>query len=285
MKYIKSKILFESAIRYSIYDFFEDIKSYRWGYDTTINKVSARKYTDIFIGPGWYDKIDKYVNNMFDSMSKVDTDYVYDRLYDIWDEIPNKEKNVFCAVSSGSYKSISEPKSRRFNGYMTVMEFTDRNKFNIICNIIIDIIYPTLNIDSGKNSIIIRESDEEVYVTDSKYNCENFNISYYKNVMNDLVKSERSLGQHTIDGFSKYSPDNILSMYVPSIIINIGGHNAHRTGTINLLKLESDIDDILPTILPTIDYDEVIFDMSRGTRRFDEDRDIHEYTFKILLKF
>jgi hypothetical protein len=54
----------------------------------------------------------------------------------------------------------------------------------------------------------------------------------------------------------------------------------------NLLKLESDIDEILPSILPTLDYEEVIFDSSRGDRRFDhiENYEVYDYTIKILLK-
>jgi hypothetical protein len=54
----------------------------------------------------------------------------------------------------------------------------------------------------------------------------------------------------------------------------------------NLLKLESDLDEVLPTILPTLDYEEVIFDVSRGNRGFDtENYEVYDYTVKILLNF
>jgi hypothetical protein len=75
-------------------------------------------------------------------------------------------------------------------------------------------------------------------------------------------------------------------MYKPCVTINIGGHrDSHLTGKMNLKKLESDIDEILPSILPTLDYEEVIFDSSRGDRQFDDNIDVYDYTIKILLNF
>ena len=74
-----------------------------------------------------------------------------------------------------------------------------------------------------------------------------------------------------------------MNMYVPCIYISIGDNNK-RMG-ITLSELESRLDDIVDTILPEIDYKEVIWDMSRGTRRFSEDFDVSEYRLKILLNF
>ena len=53
----------------------------------------------------------------------------------------------------------------------------------------------------------------------------------------------------------------------------------------NLKKLESDIDEALLSILPELDYEEVVFDMSRFDRVYDDDTDINDYSFKILLNF
>jgi len=53
----------------------------------------------------------------------------------------------------------------------------------------------------------------------------------------------------------------------------------------NLRKLESDIDEALLSILPELDYEEVVFDMSRFDRVYDDDTDINDYSFKILLNF
>ena len=52
----------------------------------------------------------------------------------------------------------------------------------------------------------------------------------------------------------------------------------------NLRQIESQIDKILPSILHDLDYEEVIFDNTRGDRKYDDNIDIHDYTFKILLK-
>jgi hypothetical protein len=76
-------------------------------------------------------------------------------------------------------------------------------------------------------------------------------------------------------------------MYKPCVTINIGGYSeSYTTGKMKLLELESNLDEVLPTILPTLDYEEVIFDASRGNRGFDvENYEVYDYTVKILLNF
>jgi len=75
-------------------------------------------------------------------------------------------------------------------------------------------------------------------------------------------------------------------MYVPSVVIEIGGRSeSMSTGKFNLKYIESLIDEALESILPTLDYKEVVFDHSRFTRQFDDDKDFHDYTVKILLNF
>jgi hypothetical protein len=64
---------------YSIYDWFEDLKSMQWS-RKSINKSELKKWTEHFIGSGWYDKISDLVDNIFDSIRKVDIDYINDRM-------------------------------------------------------------------------------------------------------------------------------------------------------------------------------------------------------------
>ena len=58
-----------------------------------------------------------------------------------------------------------------------------------------------------------------------------------------------------------------------------------------IIKLRNKFDDNIKDEvqdLPRVDgleYDEVIFDMTRGDRRYDDDTDISDYKVKILLKF
>jgi hypothetical protein len=75
-------------------------------------------------------------------------------------------------------------------------------------------------------------------------------------------------------------------MYVPAVVIEIGNRdNSIASGGINLKKIELMIDDALESVLPTLDYKEVVFDMARFDRQFDDDKDIYDYTVKILLNF
>jgi hypothetical protein len=100
-------------------------------------------------------------------------------------------------------------------------------------------------------------------------------------------KRDVTIYERDIAKKKEYSIDKILGMYKPCVTINIGGYSdSHTTGKMNLLKLESDLDEVLPTILPTLDYEEVIFDVSRGNRGFDtENYEVYDYTVKILLNF
>jgi hypothetical protein len=75
-------------------------------------------------------------------------------------------------------------------------------------------------------------------------------------------------------------------MYVPAVVIEIGNRdNSIASGGINLKKIELMIDDALESVLPTLDYKEVVFDQSRFDRKFDDDVDVYDYTIKILLNF
>jgi hypothetical protein len=48
--------------------------------------------------------------------------------------------------------------------------------------------------------------------------------------------------------------------------------------------LENDLDQVIDLVTADLDYEDIIWDMSRGTRRFDTSNPISEYTVKILLK-
>ena len=92
MNYIKSYKLFEGKIytgkqhEYSIYDWVEDLKGYEWG-TKILRESSLKLWTDHFVGSGYWEKIKSLVDKMFESISKVDIDYINDRMYDVYDEI------------------------------------------------------------------------------------------------------------------------------------------------------------------------------------------------------
>ncbi len=267
--------------KYSIYDFYNDI---HYNSDNKLDQSEIKHWVDHFIGDGWFDIINRHLSKAWEAMKKVDIDYVNDRLYEIWDDIPtDKDKWVTTSIIYGDYEKIDEPNKRKYNGTMPVSNLTDEKRYLMIMNEIIrDILAPTFKLGSWKDEIYIRQDESEEYVTDKKYQCVNFNIMDYEVVNSDVLSKHK----YAIQKLQKYSPINILDMYVPCVLIDIGGHrDTHTSGTMNLKKLESDLDEVLPSILPTLEYDDVIFDMSREDRRFDDNRDIYDYTVKILLKF
>jgi len=275
---------------YSIYDWVEDIKSSQWRLSRSnkVNESSLRLWTEHFIGEGYWDKINSLVDKMFEALSKVDIDTVNDRMYDVYDEIPSaKQKYSILSIAYGNYENHDKPNKNKYNGLISVMNVNEESKLRIVKHILIDIISPTLDI-GGYPGTMLRISDEQYYVTDKKWNCTNFDIDNYTFKDGDELTGDekRSFRTYDIDMKRKYSVDKVLDMYRPAISINIGGHdNSHLTGKMNLKKLESDIDDALLSILPELDYEEVVFDMARFDRVFDDNTDINDYSFKILLNF
>jgi hypothetical protein len=178
----------------------------------------------------------------------------------------------------------------------------DRRK-TIMSEIIRAIIKPTLNIGYSTDSVFIRSSKAELFVTDKKYQCVNFDPSNYSNFRgydgDNLLwqkdakdnKYDKGVDSPSIVSimsyewkkYEMYSPENVMNMYVPCICINIGD-NGKKLG-MTLSDLENRLDEIMETIFPELDYKDVIWDMSRGERKFSEDFNVNEYRLKILLKF
>lgn len=266
--------------KYSIYDWFNDIKRDEWS-DKVSGKVT-KMWCDHFIGDGYWDKINNLVDRILKSLSKVNIYNINDRMLDVYDEIPlSKKSYTMTCVAYGDWNKYDDPSTYKYNGLIYVPDASKREY--IISHIIESIIYPTLWI--GINPPIkLRRRAEELYVLEPKWNCSNFNIDNFS-IINDVKDGGIVISDFQINEKRKYSVDKVLGMYKPCVSIFIGGHDGISTGKMNLKKLESDIDEVLPSILPELDYDEVIFDMNRGSRRYEEDIDIYDYTLKILLKF
>lgn len=256
---------------YSIYDWFSDLKKYLWSSNQTIkvNENTLKLWSDHFIGYGWYEKIKNHVDNIWEIFKNVNIINVHHRMLDVYDELPHgKSKYTSYCIVSGDYDRYDAESRNKYNKYIPVSKLTDNRKIDIMIDIIIDIIYPTLYIRSER----IRNQKDEIYVNEDKHKCENFNIYNYKLKYSEFVVSIKR----------KYSANRVLEMYKPSILIDIG--REYSKGTMNLKKLEENIDETLLDILPTIDYEEVIFDYSRFYRRFHDNMDVESYKLIILLK-
>lgn len=270
---------------YSIYDWFEDLKRDEWS--NKVGSKATKMWCDHFIGDGYWDKINNLVDKMFTSLSKVDIDNINDRMFDVYDEIPLTKTNyTMTCVAYGDWNRYDDPSTYKYSGMISIPD-TSKKEY-VISHIIKAIVYPTLWIGTYPSANLRRRTGE-IYVLDPRWNCSNFNIDNFSLKLGDVVlNSEKNkkvvITDYQINEKRKYSAEKVLSMYKPCIGIFIGGHDGIGTGAMNLKKLESDIDEVLPSILPDLDYDEVIFDMNRGSRQYGEDTDIYDYTLKILLK-
>ena len=117
----------------------------------------------------------------------------------------------------------------------------------------------------------------------SECTCDDFDIDNFVK-HGDIIGSRSTHTQvrtYDLKEKRKYSVKKVLDMYKPAIMIRINGDIINM----NLLKLENDIDEVLPTILPTLDYEEVLFDSHRYSRSYNSNIDINDYTLKILLNY
>lgn len=280
--------------KYGIYDWFEDLKSWEWSRKTlTISDI--KKWTEHFIGEGWFSKIEGVAESIIKALQKVNPYDVDMRMYDVYDRLPReKRKDTYLTVAYGNYGNVDKANKHKFNGLIYIKSTSEESKMRIMVHMIKEILMPTLYIGSYP-SVLLRRSDESYFVTEKKWQCANFNIKDYEPLGiytgatgfddDDWKGRKSTISSYDILNKSKFSAEKVISMYRPCITIDIGGHSdSIQTGEMNLQKLESGIDLALEEILPSLDYEEVIFDKSRGSRMFDTESPIYDYTLKILLK-
>jgi hypothetical protein len=270
------KSFLESQKEYSIFDFYDYLRNNHW----SNNDISQlERWTDHFVGDGWWQKIKSHVDRMFQILSEVDLNHIKDAMLEIYDTLPDeKEKNIYCAVLYGDYDRVNDINELKYNGTMPIFESDDmKRKSYILHNIIFEIVRPTVScsrlIDTEVN---FRTAPESEFVTDKKWQCQNFDFSEFT-----------ELKEYEMRKLKLYSPENVLSMYQPGVVIDIGGWSSvdsHRTGQMSLLDLEKELDDRIDLITAELDYEEVLWPFSRDERYFDTSRPIYDYTLKILLK-
>lgn len=289
--------------RYSIYDWFEDLKISQWSDNKKIAESKLKKDSDHFIGPLVFDKVVGILKKFWVAFNKADAVNLHYRMYDVYDEIVplSKEKYTIHCVAYGRYEEYNKKLSEgKCSGLITVRNPEKNDYYHVLVHILMDIIYPTLFI-GGYPSVPIRLSSDEIYVTDPKWNCKNFDISNYSIKENDMfdANGNRLTGgelirrrdvcvifSSAIKNKKLYSVDKVISMYHPCLLVNIGGYeNSHLSGKMDLKKLEYLIDDALTSALPELDYADIQFDYSRHARSSEHDMDVYDYELKIFLNY
>jgi hypothetical protein len=136
-------------------------------------------------------------------------------------------------------------------------------------------------------------ANDQIYVTDPKWNCVNFNIDDYES-QNDLeyANAEEDTRHHSFvmvnqrqgkKDLKKYSVDKFFDkMYVPALNIKIGDYSDGMT--MNLLEVEKRLDAVVDDILFDIPHSDIIWDSARFKRRFDPNINIYQYNIKVILK-
>jgi hypothetical protein len=261
---------------WSIFDFYDYLRNNKWS-NTDISQLE--RWTDHFVGPGWWQKIKSHVDRMFQIFSELDLKHIENAMLDIFDTVPEeKEKNIYCAVLYGDYDQINDSNELKYNGTMPVFnKDVENRKCYILHNIIFELVRPTISYSKiTGDDVEFRLTPEAYYVTDKKWQCQNFDFSQFSELKDYEMKTLRI-----------YSPENVLNSYKPGVVIDIGGwssSDAHRTGGMSLLGLEKELDERIDLITAELDYEEVIWPFSRKERYFDTSQPIYDYTLKILLK-
>jgi len=285
MKKLKKYSIFLESFRkdtavsreYSIFDWFEDLKRDNWN---ASNIERHKIWTEHFIGEGWWDKITSHVDKIFKALSEVNIRHIKDAMLEVFDTLPEqKSRNIYTAILNGDYERIDDSNNFKFNGTMPIMDLNDKNRKDyVIISILISMVHPTLYYSRFKEDAVLRDTKESEYVTDQRWQCQNFDFEQFHKTGH--------LRDYEFSKVQKYSPKNVLSMYRPGIVINIGGwgSDSRYTGEMYLDDLEAALDAVIEVVESEVDYEEVIWPYTRGERHYDTSKPIYEYDLKILLK-
>lgn len=274
MNRIKKYNLFKESISndYSIYEFFNLI-NYHYGDKVPQSKVKAG--SDKFIGEGIYDKVKLMVDDIVGKFEGIDLNEIESR-FTYFSDHYEKECHIFFSILGSTYKNYYEDVDERYNssrGFKT----NKIDKEIIINDIISDIISPTLRIYELGTEERIRQTEEQIYVNDPKWNCVNFKIDDY------IFQNKLKMQLYTKSNLKKYSVDKYLNdMYVPAIYIQIGDYDDGMT--MNLLEVEQRLDKVVDDLLYDIPHSHIIWDSSRFKRRFDPNTNIYQYNIKFILE-
>ena len=276
---IKNYIQFNESVNsdYSIFAFYHYLRNNPYE-NTDISTLE--RWTNHFVGDGWWQKIKSHVDRMFEIFSEVNLNHINSAMLEIYDTLPDeKEKNIYCAVIYGDYDRVNDSNDLKYNGTMPIISKTENSnkKSYILHKIIFEIVRPTVSYSRLRDAEVnFRMTPEAEFVTDKKWQCQNFDFSEFT-----------ELKEYEMLSLKLYSPENVLGSYQPGIVIDIGGWlstDSHRTGKMNLLELEKELDERIDLITANLDYEDILWPFSRKERYFDTSTPIYDYTLKILLK-
>lgn len=280
------KFLESNTDEYSIYDWYFDLRNHSLSYE------EDKKWSDQFIGVGTFMRIDKKVDEIFAMFDKIDLNMIDDMMVDLYDYVPQgKNKRVLYCILSGDVKDIDEPNTQsKFNGASCYSNRFEKDKWNFIRELLLDIIRPTLYVNLEGEDIPLRTGNAKYGSKyDIKYCCNRFNWNDYSVNWGGHETSIHKLPSYRTDVLRRYDVKNYINMRQPGLYIDIDNGSTGPYLNFNLQKTEEILDDIIPMIQDYLEdngvqVEEFMFDNTRGRRQYDSDRDIMDYTLKVLLK-
>jgi hypothetical protein len=280
------KFLESNSDEYSIYDWYSDLRHSILTYEET------KKWSDQFIGPGVFTKIDKKCDDMFAIFDKINLNMIDDMLVDLYDYVPqNKSKRVLYCILSGNVKDIDEPNTQsKFNGASCYSNRFEKDKWNFIRELLLDIIRPTLYVNLEGEDIPLRTGNAKYGSKyDIKYCCQFFNWNDYSVDWGGNITSIHKLPSYRTEILRIYDVRKYIDMRQPGLYIDIDNGSTGPYEYFNLQKTEEILDDITPMIQDYLEdkgvqVEEFMFGDSIGRRQYDSNTNIMDYTLKILLK-
>jgi hypothetical protein len=272
------KLFLESNSKFSIYDYQEYLKKISW--NENINELEFKEHIEHFIGIGQWDVINTHFQKIFDSLDNVDIEYINDRLGDIFDDYIEFDLSyTIRCILYGDYDFLDRDNQHRYNGMMSVKEVNNNKKLIIICEFLKSLLSDVLWLRTFNDRITSRITDDEKYVTSDYWSIKNLSKQILEIEKRD-VESEYSKTKF-LKFKEGFSIDKYLDMYKPGIYITIGSKE-FMGNKMSHNKIKKEFENILPSILHDLDYEEVIWGSKLPTDM--EDIEIYEYDFKILLK-
>lgn len=122
-------------------------------------------------------------------------------------------------------------------------------------------------------------SNETYYFTDKNKFIKRVIWNYVRNLItfsNGVITSLNS--ENDMCNFKYY-----LGRFNPTILIVFRNRNISEDNKVSIKRIEAAIDKNIHTLVKGVDYKRLVWDASRGKRRFDDDVCLDEYNFRIIL--
>jgi hypothetical protein len=234
MKKIKLFEDFTGDYKIHIFDFYEITRDtdIRPDFNKDVDLDFIKKYTDKFIGPGFYEKVYKR------------SEYIYSVLLDL-----STKYELLSGFADSRFESITKPNEKEvnilpclcyrddvisdFNSYRFYLK--KLNLESVICNIISTFLWDTIH---GSHNKKIRTSDESIYVDDEKWSVLNIpdNKSLYNNLSYSVIKY--------IENF------DLNEQFIPCLVFSIS-NNPDRFYSVDTISRDK-CDELFQKFLPLL---------------------------------